>query len=114
MKFEKQFSDELVLTELGQRLMQIRLSQNLTQTEVAAQARISKHTVERFEAGESIQVTNLIRLCRALGLIENFDKMIPELPPSPIAQLKMRGKVRQRASSVKTTNDSPWSWGDKS
>ncbi len=114
MKFEKQFSDELVLAELGQRLMQIRLSQNLTQTEVAAQARVSKHTVERFEAGESIQLTNLIRLCRALGLIENFDKLIPELPLSPIAQLKMRGKVRRRASSAKTTDESLWSWGDKS
>lgn len=114
MTFDKQLSDELILTELGQRLMQIRLSQNLTQTEVAAQARISKHTVERFEAGESIQVANLIRLCRALGLIENFDKLIPELPLSPIAQLKMRGKVRQRASAAKKTEESVWSWGENS
>ena len=114
MKFDKQLTDELVLAELGQRLMQLRLSQNLTQAEVATQAGVSKRTVERCEVGVSIQVTNLIRLCRPLGFIKNFDKLIPELPLSPIAQLKMRGKVRRRASSAKTTDESPWSWGDKS
>ena len=115
MKVEKHFTDGQILTELGQRVAQLRLARNLTQAELAQQAGVSKHTVERLEAGESLQLTNLIRLCRALELLAGFDALIPAPQPSPMAQLKMRGKTRQRASSPKAADRSSkqWSWGDK-
>ncbi len=71
--------------------------------------------VERLEAGESAQLSSLIRLCRALELLGNLDAIIPEIAPSPIAQLKLRGKDRKRASS-KVASKTPgrskkWQWG---
>ena len=115
MEIANQFTEELILAELGQRLTRVRLDQNLTQGGVAEQAGVSRRTVERFEAGESIQLSNLIRLCRALGLVAGFNGLIPEPSLSPMAQLKMRGKVRQRASAVRTAARSTpkWSWSDQ-
>lgn len=79
---------------------------------------MSKRTVERIEAGRSTQLSSLIRVFRALGLLANFNLLIPEPIPSPIEQLKLRGKVRERASaSSRTTLIGPhtdeWTWGDE-
>ena len=69
----------------------------------------------RLENGESSQVTNLIRVVRALGLLDNLDAFIPPPLPSPIEQLRSRAKERRRASPSKK-NDPPatkWTWGDE-
>lgn len=114
MKISKQVVDQAVLTALGQRIVQVRVQRNLTQIGLAEQAGISKRTLERMEAGGSVQLSSFIRVCRALDLLERFDALIPEPAPSPIAQLKLRGKARQRASSAKepTAAYGPWTWGD--
>ncbi len=46
MKITKQTTDDAVLAELG-----TRLERNLPQGQLAKQARVSKRTVERLEAG---------------------------------------------------------------
>jgi len=110
-------SAEALLSELGGRLARVRLDRNLTQAELAEQAAVSKRTVERLESGAAAtQLSGFLRVCRALGLLERFDTLVPESLPSPIAQLKLRGKQRRRASSAKTP-DRPakkWVWGDRS
>lgn len=114
MRISKQVIDAGVLTELGQRIVQLRLQRNRTQTGLAEQAGISKRTLERMEAGGSVQLSSFIRVCRALDLLERLDALIPEPAPSPIAQLKLRGKARKRASSAKEPAAAygPWTWGD--
>lgn len=108
---------ESFLTDLGGRLAKLRLDQNLTQAELAERAGVSKRTVERLESGAAAtQLSGFIRVCRVLNLLERFDTLIPESLPSPIAQLKLRGKQRRRASSVKTPRQpsKKWVWGDES
>lgn len=114
MKIQKNVVDEGILGELGRRVARARLDRNLTQTELAAQAGISKRTLERMEAGGSVQLSSFIRACRVLDLVERFEALIPEPAPSPIAQLKLRGRQRRRASSTKTSAAAPgnWKWGD--
>ncbi len=124
MKINKQAGDKAILVELGERLAKVRLDRNRTQAGLASQAGVSKRTVERMEKGGSTQVSSLIRLCRALDLVERFDKVVPDLVPSPIAQLKLRGRRRQRASPAKTSGKTSirqsnrpatkWTWGDHS
>jgi transcriptional regulator with XRE-family HTH domain len=116
MKISSQNTDNAILKELGARLTRSRLNRNLTQAQLANEAGVSKRTVERIEAGHSTQLSNLIRVSRALGLLVNFNLLIPEPIPSPIEQLKLRGKVRERAStSSRTTGVSSdeWTWGDE-
>lgn len=114
MKLTNQSADKTILAELGARFAKARLDQNLTQAQMAQNAGVSKRTVERLEAGESVQLVSLIRLCRALELIDGLELMFPESPPSPIAQLKLHGKARERARPKASAGPAPkkWSWGD--
>lgn len=117
MKIAAELPDEAVLRELGERLTRIRLEQNLTQAVLAEQAGVSKRTVERLEAGEvAAQLSGFLRVCRVLGLLGRFDALLPEPLPSPMAQLKLQGRRRRRASGKKAGPASPkkWTWGDES
>jgi transcriptional regulator with XRE-family HTH domain len=116
MKITKQATDAVILGELGGRLAKIRLEHNLTQAQLATQAGVSKRTVERLETGAvATQLSGFIRVCRVLDVIERFDLLVPEPVPSPVEQLKMAGRKRQRASTTKPAKPSAkkWQWGDK-
>jgi transcriptional regulator with XRE-family HTH domain len=117
MKITPQLTDDTILTELGARLARVRLEKNLTQAQLALQAGVSKRTIERLEQGAAApQLSSVIRLCRVLGLLENFELLLPEPAPSPMAQLYLRGKTRQRASRPRfgavQEPPAPWTWGD--
>lgn len=117
MKVAPEATEAAILDELGLRLARARIQRNFTQAQAAREAGLSKRTVERIEAGESTQLSNLIRLFRALGLTRQFDALVPDTPPSPIEQLESQSKRRRRAraSSRKSAAPSPrpWSWDDK-
>lgn len=111
MKFTPSLSDATVLQELGTRLAQYRLNRNLTQQALAREAGVSLRTLNRIECGEPSQSANLIRVLRVLGLLDNLETLVPEPPVSPLQQLKLKGRVRQRASSAAPTQVAePWSW----
>jgi transcriptional regulator with XRE-family HTH domain len=113
MKLTARHSDAVILGELGKRIAAARLERNLTQAELANEAGVAKRTLERLEAGQSSQLANLIRVVRALGLAANFDLLVPEMPPSPLAELEMRGRQRERASRrAKRATPGPWRWDD--
>jgi transcriptional regulator with XRE-family HTH domain len=117
MKITDQLTDESILRELGVRLARVRLERNLTQAALAEQAGISKRTVERLESGTvATHLSGLLRVCRVLGLMEQFENLIPEEVASPMAQLKRQGEKRQRASGKKAPSAKPakWTWGDES
>ena len=121
MRISNELSDEAILVELGERLTQRRIARLLSQAALAAEAGVSKRTVERVEAGESVQLVTLVRLCRALGLMDGLDQWLPETGPSPMALLKEKqaGKGRQRAKGHRAApamkpGGKPWKWGDSS
>ena len=116
MKITKQATDAAVLGELGERLAGVRLDRNLTQAQLAEQAGVSKRTVERLESGSvATQLSSLIRVCRVLDIVDRLDLIVPEPVPSPLEQLKLQGRKRQRASAGKNTKASSkkWQWGDE-
>lgn len=116
MKIEKETTDGAVLAELGQRLTGIRLERNLTQAQLANQAGVSKRTVERLEAGAvATQLSGFIRVCRVLDILGRFEALIPEPMPSPVEQLKRRGRQRRRASKARTVEPAAkkWQWADE-
>ena len=104
-------SDSAALEVLGQRIARYRLNRNLTQAALAHEAGISLPTVQRLEGGHSTQATNLIRVLRALQLLDNLDSLVPEPAISPLQQARMQGRTRQRASSPRSHKPaSPWTW----
>ncbi len=107
-------SDEALLRQLGERLLQYRLNRNITQAALAKEAGVSARTINRVERGHSIQVSNFIRLLRSLGLLGNMHALVPEPALSPIQQIKRQGQNRKRASSaVPARENDIWAWGDE-
>jgi transcriptional regulator with XRE-family HTH domain len=117
MLITDELTDESVAKELGERLARTRLERNLTQAALADQAGISKRTLERLESGApSTHLSALVRVCRALSLMDRLDALIPPPVPSPIQQLKLEGRKRKRASSSDALESSKnnWTWDDES
>jgi len=115
MKVDYTMTDEALLKRIGERLAGLRLASNLTQQQLAEQAGLGLRTVQRLELGATAtQLSGFIRVCRVLGLVDNFDLFIPQPTVSPMAQLKQAGRRRKRATGNKTAAGEPkkWIWGE--
>ena len=117
MHLDEIMTDAAVLSELGRRL-----ERNLTQAELASQAGIGQATVQRAERGESVQMTSMIKLLRALELLAGLDFAIPESIDLPVAQLereqrksrqRARGRRGHRGGPPAESAEEPWRWGDR-
>jgi len=110
-----ELTDSKVLSDLGGRLARYRLDRNLTQSQLAREAGVSKTTVFRLENGGSTQLTNFVRILRALGILTTLDALVPGPLTSPLAELKSRSKERRRASPIakKSKAAATWTWGDE-
>lgn len=85
-----------VAAELGNRLEALRLEQNMTQQALAAEIGITAKSYRQLVAGGG-KLENMIAALRALNALEHLNNFLPAMPPSPLEQLKLRGKQRQRA-----------------
>ena len=115
MKIASNLTDEALLKLIGERLARLRLSRNLTQGQLAEQAGLGLRTVQRLELGAAAtQLSGFVRVCRVLGLVERFEALLPEEVASPIAQLQLQGRRRQRATGKKaaTGTSKTWTWGE--
>ena len=115
MKIDTKMTDEVLLKFIGERLAGLRLSRNLTQQQLAEQAGLGLRTVQRLELGAAAtQLSGFVRVCRVLGLVENFETLIPEPTVSPMLQLKQQGRKRQRATGLKAAGEKSrkWTWGE--
>ncbi|MET3528072.1 helix-turn-helix domain-containing protein [Phenylobacterium koreense] len=114
MKIQRGVTDKAILKELGERVEHARLQRNLTQDELASLADISRPTLQRLEAGASAQMTTFVRVLRALELLAGLDLVAPQVQPSPIEQLDIRGGRRKRASrNQRPAAKSGFKWGDE-
>ena len=91
-------TDKAILTALGERAARQRLNQNVTQNELVKRAGVTRIVVQRLEDGRGCTLESLLRVLRALGLLNQLDLFLPEPGPSPIQLAKLKGKERQRAS----------------
>lgn len=115
MKIVGLLTNDAVLAELGARLQRARINLSLTQQALAQEAGVSRLTVEALEHGRSINTGNLLRILRALGMIDALDALAPDTGPGPIelAETQGRGRVRVRASRAARPHNT-WTWGDES
>lgn len=114
MTIDGLMADKAVLEELGCRLARRRIAQEFTQEGLANEAGISKRTLERLESGQPSQFLTVVRVLRALNMLDLLEGVIPEATTRPMERLKMKGKQRQRVSSKekKQRTDDDWSWGE--
>ncbi len=99
MKIKKHVPDSITLRQLGARLAAQRLALNLTQAQLSEEAGVPKRTIERLEAGAAAtRLSAFLRVCLVLGLQDRLEQLVPDPVPSPVAQLKLKGRERKRAS----------------
>ena len=113
MKINSENNNSAVLSELGARIKRNRIDMQLSQQDFAAKAGISTRTLSAAENGEDIRLSNLLRILRTLGCLENIDLLLPELAFDPEAYRTL-GRERKRISkSNKNRNKIKWKWEDE-
>ena len=114
-------NNEQIEAELGRRLKRRRVELGLNQTEVAERAGVARRTVSSVERGEGGSMATFVALLRALGALDDLQRLLPDPGPSPIALTEGRAnrvkerkypyKARQKKSADATTES--WKWGDE-
>ena len=90
-----------IAEELGERLKQARLNQNLTQAEVAESVGVSRRQVLNAEKGKA-QLEVFVAILLALNLTGHLELFLPKQQISPLQLAQLQGRQRQRASGQKT------------
>ncbi len=90
-------SDQAIAAEIGRRIEQLRLERNITQQQLADEVGLSRVSYGKLAKGHC-KFVNLVGVLRALDRLDLLEQFIPDTPFSPMEQLKLRGKKRQRAS----------------
>jgi putative transcriptional regulator len=98
---------------LCKRLESIRLSRNITQTQLAEEAGVSPRTIGRLEKGQGVSMDTFIRIIMALSIQQNLEALLPDPTVRPIERVGMGAQARKRARPSKSIDELPtWSWGD--
>lgn len=111
--------ENLELKKLGCRIKSYRVRLDIKQSELAAMSRVSMSTIVRLENGEDTKITNLMKILKALQLLDNFNRVIPE-PQKSYKKLYARAaQPRKRASRLpvvkhqgKPAIPQPWVWAE--
>ena len=93
-------SDE-VTAELGLRLKAVRLSQSLTQADLAERAGVSVGTVKVLEITGQTSVASLIRVVQALGLTDQLQSLFV-LKVQSIAEMEQAQLAQRQRAPRKT------------
>lgn len=83
--YEQSGSD--LIRQLGKRFSVYRKRMGISQKQVSEKSGLSVFTISSFENGSSTGVTmaSFIKLLRAIEYLDEFEKLLPELPESPRA-----------------------------
>lgn len=104
-------SPAAMAAELGERLKQARLNQNITQSQLAEHVGITRKAVLNAEKGQ-VSLEVFVAIMAGLNLTAELDLFLPVQLVSPLQLAKLQGKRRVRASSptVKEPEQEPTSW----
>lgn len=88
-----------IAAELGARLRGNRLTQNISQAELALRAGVSEGTVKNIESTGQASTLSLLGIVQALGLTDELATLFEVRRPLSIAQMEqLEGIKRKRAS----------------
>ncbi len=104
-------SNRAITEALCKQLNEVRLSRNISQSDLAIAAGVSRSTLTRIAEGKSVSLDSFVRVMTALGLSGHLKALLPDTRIRPIERLKFGKKQRQRASKRKVKT-SKWVWGD--
>jgi transcriptional regulator with XRE-family HTH domain len=92
----KEMSNPAIIKELGNRLKELRLRKGIQQAELAKMSGVSLYTISKIEQGKATNITMIVSVLRALGVVENLELLVPKGLPSPVLLKKLNGKAQYR------------------
>lgn len=105
-------STEAIIKALGKHIDEIRLSQNITQADLANEAGVSRSTLSRLSDGKPVSLDSFVRVMQALRLGDHLAALLPDQSIRPVDRVRLGGAERQRASG-RRADPSDWHWGDQ-
>ncbi len=107
-------SSEAIENVLSERIEEIRLRQNITQSELAKEAGVSRSTITRLaQEGKGISLDSFIRILKALRISHKLEVLIPVSPISPLEELKRANQPSRQRARTKKQEQKEWTWGDQ-
>ena len=105
-----QMSDGAIVAHIGRFIKHTRIKQNKTQAQLAEIAGLNRWTLSQIENGESITLSSLLQILRALDCLYVLDHFnySEEISPLEYAKLKKqhtKERVRNKNSVKNDKND---------
>jgi transcriptional regulator with XRE-family HTH domain len=89
-------TDIALVERLGEKLRELRIETNMTQSELATAAGVGISTIREVEKGNNISLAKLVRILRALRRLDIMEPFFAPKPVSPIAVAKAQGIIKLR------------------
>ena len=90
--------------QLGQRLQQHRLQQNISQADLASRIGVSTPTISNLENGKNATLDTFLNVVLALGLASELEKLFAQ-PPQSLSELKKVYQQPKRQRARRKTHD---------
>ncbi len=111
MKINEGLSVNGITAEISRRFKLYRIAYPITQEDLAENSVGSLSTIKRFEKGEDISFSKLVRLLEALDIHAHLEVLIPDQSIRPSYFLEdMKPRKRARKKAVRKTE---WKWSDE-
>ena len=93
-----EYSTPEIVRLIGERFKTYRMNAMLTQRDVAEHAGLAIKTVSSFENGtmKNLAFSTFVLLLRAIGMLNNLDDVLPEMPESLYLYNPTGTKKKQR------------------
>ena len=111
MRIISETSDVEVMHEIGERLKKTRIDSLKTQKDIALLTGVSLRTICNMEAGKDVSFSTIVKIMRALRILQNLDTAFPKPGIRPSEVIKL-GKERERVRKSKKPLGT-WKWGDE-
>ena len=98
-------SDTAIIAQIGEFIRQRRAQRSLTQAKLAERAGLNRYTISQIETGESITLTSLIQILRALDALYVLAEFETPHEISPLEYAKLKRKNVKRVREVNDGND---------
>lgn len=107
------FNSQTIERNLCEKLERIRLLKNITQTQLAEAAGVSRRTISRMENGQGVSLDTFIRVMLALNLADHLDALLPSSEIRPVERVNRKRERKHASSSRSTRPTGKWEWGDE-
>lgn len=95
-------TDSAILVQIGQKLKEARIEQNISQKALADDSGLSTFSISQMENGHNTSLLSIIMVLRALNRLDVFADLFREKPISPVAISEYLKKTRQRQRAYNT------------